>query len=186
MRRSLRLLPALAALAAATGCSSIKVQTQYDPAAPFASYKTYAWLATEPGAEQAAAIRNPAVRQLVVGALDQELRRKGLVRTTPDANPDFFVSVIGWAQSRVEITSYGYGYGGAYVYGPYGPHAAAVPVASATQYTDGTLVLDFVDAKTRKLTWRGTASDTISDASQVPGSIEEIARRLLEGYPPKK
>ncbi len=177
-------LLALAALAAA-GCSSIKVQTQYDPAAPLATYKTYAWLATEPGAEQAAAIRNPSVRALVVGAIDRELQKKGVARTTPDASPDFFVSVIGWAQTRVEVTSYGYAYGGAYVYGPYGPHAVAVPVAGVEQYTDGTLVLDFVDARTRKLVWRGTASDTIRDASQVQGSIEEVARRLLEGWPPK-
>jgi hypothetical protein len=96
----------LLALALA-GCAGAKVNTQYDPNAPFKSYKTYAWLATQPGAEQAAAVRDPGARQLIVNAVDREMAKKGFTRTTPDANPDLLVSVIGWAQQRVEVTNYG-------------------------------------------------------------------------------
>jgi hypothetical protein len=173
-------LPVLALAAALAGCSTLKVHTQYDPAAPFASYKRYAWLATAPGAEQAAAIRDPGVRSLVVSAIDREMAHKGLVRTTPDADPDFFVSVLGWAQSRIEVTSYGYAYAPAYAYGP-----SYVGPADVSHYTDGTLLLDFVDARTRQLVWRGEATDTVGSASEVKGSIDEAARRMLEGYPPK-
>jgi hypothetical protein len=179
-RRSILVL----ALALA-GCAGAKVNTQYDPGAPFGSYKTYAWLATQPGAEQAATVRDPGARQLIVNAVDREMARKGFTRTTPDANPDLFVSVIGWAQQRVEVSNYGYAYGGAYTYGPYGP-GYAVPVAQVNQYTDGTLLLDFVDAKTRQLVWRGTATDTVTSLDQLKGTIDEAARKLLEAYPPQK
>ncbi len=170
--------------AALAGCSSVKINTQYDPAAPYPTYRTYAWLATAPGAEQAAPIRDPAIRQLVVSAIDRELARKGMVRTTPDANPDFFVSVLGWAQSRIEVTNYGYAYGGAYVYGPYGPNPTVVPAVGVSQYTDGTLLLDFVDARSRKLFWRGIATDTIASGANVKDSIDAVARKLLDAYPP--
>jgi hypothetical protein len=185
-RSLLRSLAVLAGLLA--GCSSLKVNTQYDPTAPFPTYKTYAWLATTPGAEQAAAIRDPAIRTLVVDAIDREMQRHGLVRTTPDRNPDFFVSVIGWSKNQVEVTNYGYAYAPGYVYGPYGPtpYAAMVPAAQVNQYTEGTLLLDFVDAKSQKLFWRGTATDTIASASQVQAVIDEAARKLLDAYPPKK
>ena len=176
----------LAAAAVLAGCSTLKVKTQFDPSAPYPTYKTYAWLATQPGQEQAAAIRNPAVHTLVVDAVDREMKRKGFVRTTPDQNPDFYVSVIGWGQNRVEITNYGYAYSGAYMYGPWGPAAVASPVAEVNQYTDGTLILDFVDAKSKKLFWRGTATDTLTTPEQVPNVVDGAVQKLLEQDPPKK
>ena len=94
--------------------------------------------------------------------------------------------MIGWGQSRVEVTNYGYAYGGAYVYGPWGPTAVAAPIAEVNQYTDGTLILDFVDAQSKKLFWRGTATDTLTTPEQVPNVVDGAVRRLLEQYPPKK
>ncbi len=172
--------------AALAGCSSLKVNTEYDPGAPYASYRTYAWLQTPPGPEQAPAIRNPIVHQQVVAAVDRELARKGFAQVQPDANPDLLVSVHGWAQQRIEVTNYGYSYGGAWAYGPYRP----VPVAGGVDvstYTDGTLLLDFVDAKAKKLIWRGTASDTFSspDLNAVKRTVDEATRQLIEAYPPK-
>lgn len=170
---------------ALAGCASgPKIQTQFDPNAPYPTYKTYAWFATEPGAEQAAAIRDPNVRKLIVGALDREMSRKGLTRVTPDENPSFYVTVIGWGQQRVEVTPYGYGYGGAYMYGGYGG-GYVVPSASVQQYTDGTLVLDFVDAQSKKLVWRGTANDTISNPAAIGQVIDDVAQKLLAAYPPR-
>ena len=182
MNSPARLIPLALALA---GCATgAKIQTQFDPKAPYPTYKTYAWLATDPGQEQAAAVRNPQVRQMIVGAIDRELQRKGLTRVTPDEKPDLFVSVIGWGQQRVDVTTYGYAYGGAYVYGGYGP-GYAVPVTSVQEYTDGTLILDLVDAKTRQLVWRGTAADTISNPSAIGQIIDEAVQKLLAAYPPK-
>jgi len=171
---------------ALAGCSTVKVNTEYDPTAPFPSYRTYAWLTTPPGSEQAPTIRNPVLHERVVSALDREMAKKGLVRTSADAGPDFLVSVLGWAQSRVEVTNYGYAYGGAYAYGPYGPYTPGpVPVAEVRQYTDGTLLVDFVDAKSKKLFWRGTATDTLTSPDSVQSSIDEAARQLLDKYPPR-
>jgi hypothetical protein len=171
--------------AALAGCSSLKINTQFDPGAPYPTYKNYAWLSTTPGVEQAAAIRDPAARSLVITAVDREMAHRGLTRVNPDQNPDFFVSVIGWGQARVDVTTYGYAYMGAYAYGPWGPAPVAVPVTEVTQYTDGTLVIDFVDAKTKKLFWRGTASDTVTSPAQLQGTIDEATRKLLETYPPR-
>ncbi|BDG05606.1 DUF4136 domain-containing protein [Anaeromyxobacter oryzae] len=176
----------LAVAAALAGCSTVKINTQYDPATPFSEYRTYAWITTAPGAEQAAPVRNPAVRAMIVTAIDREMAKRGLLLAAPDKEPDFLVSVLGWSHSRIEVTNYGYAYGGAYVYGPYGPSPVAVPVADVAEYTDGTLLLDFVDAKTHKLFWRGTATDTVTSTANVKDTIDDAVRHLLEAYPPKK
>jgi hypothetical protein len=99
-------------------CSRLRVRTEYDPDATFSAYRSYAWLPTAPGQEQAAAIAQPGVRGLVIRAIDREMAHKGLVRTTPNADPEFFVSVMGWSQRRVEVTDYGYPYGPAYPHVP--------------------------------------------------------------------
>jgi hypothetical protein len=175
---------ALVLALALAGCSSMKVRTEFDPKAAFPAYKTYAWITVPPGEEQATPIRNPTVRGRVVYALDREMGKKGLVQAKEGAEPDFLVFVIGWSQSRVEVSTYGYSYGGAYVYGAYGP-GVVVPVSDVREYADGTLILDFIDAKTKKLFWRGTATDTVGSADALQASIDDAARKLMASYPPK-
>ena len=183
-------LSILALAAALAGCSSLKVNTEYDPTAPYDSYKTYAWNPKVPGPEEAPSIRNPMVQAQVMAAVDRELRAKGFAMVKPEANPDLLVAVHGWAQSRVEVTNYGYAYGPGYVYGPaYGPYhpAPVVPAVEVHNYTDGTLLIDFVDAKAMKLVWRGTATDTLTspDLAAVKRTVDEAAKQLIGAYPPK-
>ncbi|HET9598857.1 MAG TPA: DUF4136 domain-containing protein [Anaeromyxobacteraceae bacterium] len=181
-------LPAVALLATLAGCSTMKVATEYEASAPFEAYKTWAWLAVEPGQDQAAAIRNPLVRKMVVEAVEREMAKKGLQKISPDANPDFYVTVIGAANRRIEVTSYGYAYAGPYAYAPYGmyPVVAAPAATEIREVADGTLVLDFVDAKAKQLVWRGTASDSVTTVEAVRSTVDEAVRKMLENYPPPK
>jgi len=182
--RSFRGLLALAA--ALAGCSSVKVNTQYNPGAPFAEYRTYAWNPTPPGPDQYPTARDPAVRSMIQGAIDRELARKGITKVAIDANPSFIVTVLGWADRKIEVSNYGYTYGASYVYGPYGPGYTPAPVVEVRDYHVGTLVVDFSDARSKELFWRGTATDSIDDPSQIRGKVDEAIRKILEEYPPKK
>lgn len=183
--RSLSWLVAITA--ALAGCSSMKVHTEYDPKVAFAEYKTYAWNVTPAGADQAATARDPGVHAMIVAAIDREMARRGLVKVAIDQDPSFIVTALGWAQRQVEVTNYGYTYAGSYVYGPYGPgHTLATPAVEVRDYAEGTLVLDFSDARTKQLFWRGVAKDAIRDVSTVRATIDEAARKLLESYPPPK
>ena len=181
-------LSAVAVAATLAGCSTMKVATEYEASAPFDTYKTWAWLSVDPGQDQAAAIRNPMVRKMVVEAVEREMAKKSLVKTSPDASPDFFVSVIGAANRRIEVTSYGYAYAGPYAYAPYGayPVVAAPAATEMREVADGTLLLDFVDAKQKKLVWRGTASDSVTSVETVRSTVDEAVRKMLENYPPAK
>ncbi len=172
-------LEAMALSVTLSGCSGVEVRTQYDPTAEYPRYRSYAWLATAPGVEQAAAVRDPAVRALVIGAVDRELARKGLARTTPDAGPDFLVSVVGLSRDRVEVREYGYA--PSYLVGP----GWAAPVAEVARYTEGTLLLDFVDAGTRRLFWRGTAAGALDATTDLQRTVDDAVRRMLEAFPPR-
>jgi len=181
-----RLLSTVALAIALAGCSSMQVRTEYDPKAPYPSYKTYAWMSAAPGQEQTPPMRDPGLRQFVVQTIDAGMKAKGFELVKVDANPDLLLWVHGWRQGRVEVSNYGYAYGGAYVYGPYVSTAVAMPVVDVHEYTDGTLLLDFVDAKTKQMVWRGTATDTVLSGDDIRRSVQPAVAKLLDLYPPVK
>jgi uncharacterized protein DUF4136 len=53
-------------------------------------------------------------------------------------------------------------------------------------YTEGTLVLDLRDPSTRSLVWRAIASEEKNDAVKIEGKLDDMVRKSVERYPPKK
>jgi Domain of unknown function (DUF4136) len=53
-------------------------------------------------------------------------------------------------------------------------------------YTEGTLVLDLRDPITRSLVWRAIASEDKRDAVKLEGKLEDMVKKSLEKYPPKR
>lgn len=174
---------AIAAWAALLACSHAQVSTEYDPAAEYGRYKTWAWVAQPPGAEQAPAVRNPGVLSLIRGAVERELAAKGLALAS-GGQPDLFVAVHGFAQDRIEVTNYGYA-APVGPYATYGMHGTPSYATDVRQYREGTLILDLVDAGTKQLVWRGTATDTVTSVSQVQEVVTAAVKDMLANYPPK-
>jgi hypothetical protein len=178
----MRQLIIAAALASTLGCATAKVTTEYNQKTDFAAYKSYSWIDTGAGQEQAPAIRNPAVVAIVRQSMDRELAAKGLAKVE-GGQPDLLVAVHGMAKDRIEVQSYGYAYSPYGYYG--GPFGAPVAYGSSVQqYRDGTLLVDLVDARSKELVWRGTASDTVSDPAQVQSVVANAIHRLMAEYPP--
>jgi hypothetical protein len=52
-------------------------------------------------------------------------------------------------------------------------------------YLQGTLIVDLYDAKTKKMVWRGVATDTVSDqTSKNTEHIDKAIGKMFEKYPP--
>ena len=169
-----RVRAVLALAVAVTACSSMKVEVEYSRSANFKGYRTYAWISQPPGPEQAPAARDPRVREAVVSSIDRGLAAKGLTRTDPDKSPDLLVAVYGWSAAGIDVHQYGYGYG------YYGYHPSSV---SVREYRAGTLIIDLVDAATKQMVWRGTASDTFDPGAEAKTVVKAV-EKTLEEYPP--
>lgn len=179
----------LATLAASLGCATVSVQTEFDARTDFAKFKTYDFVTSVPGQEQAPAVRNPVVRQWINAAVERELAARGLGRAATGVRPDFLVAYHAWGKTKIEVSQYGYGYyPGPYYYGygmyPYG--AASGVVTDVREYKEGTFVLDFVDNETKLLAWRGTASGTLAGSEPTPADVNDIVSQVLKGYSPEK
>ncbi len=182
MRFLLLAAVAVAALAAA-GCSTIAVNQDFDTAANFAAYKTYAWIAQQapmPGDAKTALQSNTLIDKRVKTNVDAELAAKGMVLTAD--NPDAFLVYHLGIDQKIDVQDWGYSYP-RYPYG--GWYGGQVDVY---QYNEGTLIVDIVDAKTNQLVWRGTATKTIDESAspeQREANLKEVVSRIFEKYPPK-
>jgi hypothetical protein len=158
-------------LLAALGASAQKVTIEFDQAADFSKYKTFAIRSGQLNS------RNPALNsELTKKRIDADIERgltaRGLV--TVSGPSDLNVRYRLGSARRAELETFPAGWRGL------GTRVVRVP------YTEGTLVIDLRDSGTRSLVWRGIASEEKSDAIKIEGKLEDMVRKTLEKYPPKQ
>ena len=160
-------------------CSSVyDVKYDYDKQANFKDVKTFDWLTVpeKPGI-------NSLVVERVKDAVNAELKAKGLMMSSN--NPDFLIAQHLGKKDKVHVTNMGYGYGS---YGGYwGGHWGTGGGVATYNYEEGSLILDFVDAKSKKLIWRGAANAEVQDLNTPEKSekvINEVVKEILKNYPP--
>ena len=165
-------------MALTMGCSPIyNVKYDYDTKTDFASLKTYDWLPIPAKAD----IDRLNVER-IKKAVDAQMAAKGL-KKAPN-NPNFLIASHVGKKEKVRIADWGYGYG---PYGRYWGGYGGSRGVDVYKYEEGSLILDFVDAKSKKLIWRGSAKAQIS-TDKTPEKREklivEAVQKILEKFPP--
>lgn len=175
--------PVLLATLAAVACSTIRVSDDYDPSANFAAYKTYAWLPEPPSPTGRPRLDSPLVQERIRKSIDQSLAAKGFRQATE--SPDFLVRYDLIAERRVDVTTYDRTY-----YSGYG-YRMALPVTDVRQYDEGSLIIDVIDTREKKVVWRGIGqrrlrSETATlDPVKDQERIDEAVNAVLASFPPK-
>ncbi|GMR23548.1 MAG: DUF4136 domain-containing protein [Acidobacteriota bacterium] len=182
-----RLAVAGAIAAVAIGCSGMKINHDWDRQADFSKYKTYAWYDSDTNIKDT----DPLAHERFISAIDSQLAAKGFQKV--GSNPDVFVTYNSEESEQMSLdTTYmgggwgygpGWGWGGGYGGGMGGGMGGST--TTVRKYSVGTVVLDLWDAKQKRLVWRGTASDTMSDNPQKNATkINAAAEKLFKDYPP--
>jgi len=160
------------ALFATISAFAQKVSVEFDPAAMFAKYRTFAIRDAQFNS------RNPRVSgELVKKRIEADIARdlgaKGLAFVPGPGPADLNVRYTFGAAREMKAEAYPAGWRG------WGTRVVRVP------YAEGTLVIDLRDATTHSLVWRAIASVEKSDAVKVEGKIDDMVRKSLKKYPPK-
>ena len=181
VRRIQRVLVA-GALVALVSCSTVRVQSDYDPAVDFAALRSYAWMPDPPQVSADPLLHNSLLDARIRSAVDRTLGAKGL-RKVEVSQADFLVNYYVNLEQKIRVdtvpASYGYGYGGWY-----GGMASETRVR---QYEEGTLILDVVDPDKDEPLWRGSGSTRVGKKTSPEAStkrIDEVVSKLLESFPP--
>lgn len=159
-----------------------KTSYDYDKAATFTTYKSYAF-------KEGTKAGQPLIDERIVKALETELAAKGFTKS--DTNPDVFVVYHVAIDKQKDISTYSSGYGGgygAYGWGYGGGWAGGTSTTSVKDILVGTLVVDIADAGTRKLAWRGMGVKEVNvqaSPEKRDKSIASAVKKMFKNYPPK-
>jgi len=161
-----------------TGCSSISTTSDYDPAANFVSYTTFSiYDGVIKNSELESA---PLVKKRVLEAIANEMQKKGMTQTD-SSKADLIIFAQAGTTEKMNVTDYGYGYGGWWGPNPYGRNI------DVSYYTQGSLVIDFVDNAKDELVWRGIGTAALQDRGtpeERQAFIDEAVAKILDQYPP--
>ena len=184
MRRALPLVLSLLLAGCAYGPT---VRTDFDPAANYASYRTYSWLPVEVPRGM-----NPLMFRRVQASIDRSLAARGFTQANPS---DFAIAFTIGEQERTEVQSYGGslyggwggwgGWGCCWGYGGFGYPFGGYPYVDSYEVTERSIVIDIYDAKTRQPVWHGIAQkDAYSDAVNY-AKLDETVDLVLARFPPQ-
>ena len=190
------LLSAAVALLAGLAACSPSVNVEQRAGTNFSQYRTYAWADTEvkTDGDQNPLLQSPIAQDNIQQAIESELARRGL-REVAD-NPDFYLTThfyVEEAERTIATTAparylnypypYSVRYRGALLPVNYGSWYRPRPTYRTEEYREGTLVLDFIDAKSKDLVWRGSIVDPVNDPARLGGQFAEAARDILDEFP---
>jgi hypothetical protein len=169
-----KLFPILAvALVLASASFAQRVKTDYDRAANFAQYKTYSW----------EKIQTPDALWVdrIKEAVNAAFIAKGW--TQVESGGDVSIVAMEMNKDHQTVNTYYDGFGGGWRWG--GGFGDAT--TSVENYKVGTLVIDLFEASSKKLIFRGSSSDTLSDKSDKNiKNLDKGVQKMFEHFPPEK
>jgi len=161
--------------------STTNIQSDYDRSVDFSQYKTYGYYSPM-------GIENPnyssLLGQMFRDAIDAQMLQRGYVKSS---DPDLLFNVSARLEDKTKVTTtsdpmmygggyYGYRggmyapmmYGGGYygyrggMYAPWGGYGYGT-TTHVSQYTEGTVNIDMVDPKLKRMLWEGVAIGRVKD-----------------------
>ena len=182
MNKTYRLYFSLLLLVAASGCSPIiKVYSEEEPGVNLYKYRTFDWLdkVAEHQGNNGPEWLNERTENKIRSAVENSIRRYGFTACTekPDImlhyhvvikNEVFFIRDW-WCDEEIGSR--------------YGRCHRIRPV----NYSEGSLILDFIDAHTGEQVWRGAAVGVLEHMTpeQADARIEEAVRLIFNKFPEK-
>ncbi|OWP61615.1 hypothetical protein CDA63_18550 [Hymenobacter amundsenii] len=180
----------LGLLLGVTSCATtarVGVTSDFDHSVNFRAYRTWAWYPqqrndTEGGPAQG---YESFLDRRIRKAVEQQLGLKGMTMVEASATPDVYVAYSARVEDKQRTNvnpagpygypyyGYGYGYGSLYNRG------------YTTEYKAGTLILDFVDATRKELSWRGQGQAQVDNQTISEVEVQRIVTSILDNYPPQ-
>src|ERR1700704_1282426 len=161
------------ALVLATASFAQHVKTDYDHSANFGQYKTYSWEKVQ--------TKDPLLVDRIKSAVNSALATKGLTEVPSGGDVEIFT--IETTQNQQTLDTFYNGFGGGRRWGGFGGFGDATTTVDT--YKVGTLVVDLFDAKTDKLIWRSSSTDTLSNnADKNTKNLGKGVNKMFQHFPP--
>ena len=126
----------------------------------------------------------------IQNALAAQLQANGFTQSSQ--NPDFIVAFYSRTKQKTQVQSLGgfgpgFGWGRGFGWGYGIPYSARWrwgygPDIWTTNYTEGCVMADIIDARTNELVWRGRVTDTVNGIGQSEKQAGQAAKDLISKF----
>jgi len=157
-------------LLAASTAFAQKITIEFDQAADFSRYHTFAIRDGQLNSKNPA-LNSELVKKRIDADIERALTARGLTMVT--GRSDLNVRYRLGSARKQEVERYPAGW--------YGMRTRVVRVP----YSEGTLVIDLRDPATRSLVWRAIARVEKDEASKIESKLDDMVKKSIEKYPPK-
>jgi Domain of unknown function (DUF4136) len=168
-------VPAGIALLFTASAVAQQVKTDFDHNANFNQYKTFSFEKIQ--------TPDPFWVDRIKSSVSASLTAKGWTQVASGGDATIVAMEID--QTHRSLNTYYDGFGGGWGWrwgGGLGETTTTVDT-----YEVGTLVVDLFDARTKKLLWRGSSSETLSDkADKNAKALDKGVQKMFDHFPPEK
>ena len=168
--KTIRVMSVLAILVGVLAISAAaqSVQTDYDRSVRFSDLKTFSFAhqqraATDPLASDS--LNDGRIRN----GLESQLTANGFQMKAEES--DFVIAYYVTTKNKLNVQDFGYG----------PPRWFGSRDIRVNQYSEGTLMVDFIDAKSNQVIWRGRASGTL-EMKGVDKKISKATEKLVKQF----
>ena len=162
-----------------SSCSSVSVYSDYDKNVDFSTFKTYAFY--KPGIDKVEI--SDLDKKRILRVIDQQMVAKGF---TKSETPDMLISIFTKSKEQVSVNQFNAGWGFGWGWG-WNPWMMGGNHTSVTTDTEGTLFIDFIDAKKKEMIWQGEGVGLLTrNFDKKDEIITEFVAKILTQYPPVK
>lgn len=170
-------------LASLLAACSPRIYTEQDEQAHFDGYHSYAWLTPPPSPVRDPILDSQILEGRVRHSVEADLAHRGFQEVPPDAGPDFLVTYHTASKQKIESSGATFSFGFIDSF-PRGFGAVAVPVGGDVESRDeGTLMLDVIDAKSKRLVWRGWTSGWLSQDNYTQEAVDSAVKQIFDKFP---
>ena len=166
-------ITSLVLMGAFVGAQSVTYD--FDRAANFAAFKTYAWVR---GTELADKLNH----NRVTGAIDTQLAARGFSKLQDAGAADVLVAYHASFDKNLRINGFASGWG------PYRFGGMRSGTVTTEDILVGTLIVDMVQANTKTIVWRGVANGEVNpklSPEKRDKKINSAVEKIFKNYPPK-
>ena len=164
-----------------SGCSSLSLQSDYDPKYDFSKLKYFTVIYPQNGAVT-------LTQERIAKAVTDEMVSKGFIETDK-THADFYIVFHLDVTTRKQVIT-DYRTIGLYPY-YYGYRASIMTVPLEHEHTceEARIIIDALDPNGNKIFWRGIATDRFHNfktSDERKKYIREAVKQIMNAFPPKK
>ena len=167
-----------------SSCSSVFVNVDYDKNVDFTQFRTYAFYKN--GIDKVEI--SDLDKKRILRSIDEQMTAKGFIKSD---NPDMLVNIFTKTREEVDINQFnaGWGYGWGFGWNPWmwGGGMGMGMGNNVSTRTEGTLFIDFIDAKKKEMFWQGEGQGHLTKRMKnKDANINDFVTKILAQYPPSK